>query len=521
MKKLFQKCVCALLGVTMLFSATACAKKSDPNTIRYAVWGSSDELALIDQIARGFESLYEEEGYKVDDYPISSDYYNQIQLDYAAKNEPDIFFMQGGSVETYIKDGMLLNLQDYIEKDYGDEISFTEDDLWQINDGYRYNAETGNMGEGDLYVIIKDWSPDFAMLYNKNLIDQFNSETGNYTTEVKQRAENKLANLDTTAFPQYSSIKGKKVVGKTLAEVVGYPTDATGVYPSETIPMSWLQNELMCFLLTVFQLDNNGNETKIKEVYGTNLDQDALKFAQMSVEMSGSKLYSDDGKAFNYSTSGTQDENLLKAYQHFINYQYGPLASSDIFGSSATSSDTNFPKGDVAVVWYGRWKCAKPTWVNINMGVAPPPTPEMGVDANNDGVEDNGNVYCSAVAIGHAISARSQKKDLAYKFLRYYMAVGLKSTLSKGFNIPGNKTIAMSDAFQNPSNERDAKLNKWYTWLANYTHPLTFTKYVDNSVPDGYLKTYMESAANGNMTVAEALRTAGNKINDEIKTALE
>ena len=518
--KFIKTLVSGVLCLSMLLGVTACGDKGDPNTIRYGVWGSADELALYNEIISGFESLYAEEGYKVKLVPYSGEYYDTIKLEIAGKNEPDIFFMQGGSVESYIKDGNILNLQPYIEAEYDDEISFTESDLWAVNDGYRYNETKDVLGEGDLYVLIKDWSPDFAMLYNKDLIDQFDSETGNYSKEVKQRAEDKLASISEA---QYKDLEGTKVVGRTLAEIVGYPTDESGKYPSETIPMSWRQNELMCFLLTVFKLDNQGRETSIKEVFGTNLDKDALKFAQMYVEMTGASLYSEDGKSFNYSATNSNTptaQKIEKAYQHFINYQTGLLASSDVFGATSTSSDTNFPKGDVAVVWYGRWKCAKPTWQTINMGYAPPPTETMGVDANNDDVEDNGNVYCSSVAIGHAISSRSKNPDLAYKFLRYYMTVGLRTTLNKGFNIPGNKTIALSDAFQNPSNQRDAKLNKWYTWLADYTHPLTFSKYVDNSVPDGYLTTYLKSAVNGTRPLSDALRLAGNEINKEINTAI-
>lgn len=519
-KGFFKKAACAALSVMMIAGTTACGGGNDGKTLKYAVWGSSDEMAIIKQIVEGFETLYAEEGYKVDLVQYSSDYYNKIQLGFASKTEADVFLMQGGSIESYIRDNFLLNLQPYIEAETGDGINFTESDLWSINDGYRYNSAKDEMGEGNLYAIVKDWSPDFAMLYNKDLIDKFDKEEAPYTKAVKQRAENKLADIDTAKYPQFASVKGKKVAGKTLAEIVGYPTEASGKYPSETIPMSWLQSELMCFLLTVYQLDNNGNETIIKEVYGTNLDSDPLKFAQMFVEMSGTSLYTDDGKAFKYSTAGEKDYRIAKAYQHFINYQYGPLASSDTFGDAATSSDTNFPKGDVAVVWYGRWKCAKPTWLNINMGMAPPPTENMGVDEDNDGVEDNGNVYCSSVAIAHSISARTKVPDLAWKFIRYYMSVGLKTALNKGFNLPGNRTIALSDEFLKVSNSRDAKLNQWYVWLADYTHPLTYTKYVDNSVPNGILNTYMKSAANGTRTVEEALREIGNEINKEIARAL-
>lgn len=509
------------LGATFIVGScglVACGgEENNEKTISYAVWGNTEELEIINTIVSGFESLYVEEGYKVELEHYPSNYYNNVQLSFSGKKEADVLWMQGGSIESYIRDDLLLNLQSYIEKEYDDGIEFSENDLWAINDGYRYDDKNEKMGSGDLYSIVKDWSPDFAMVFNKDLIDEFNKEEGNYSTAVKQEMENKLAKI-ATDDPQYASLRGTKVVGRTLADIVGYPTDESGVYPSSTIPMSWKQNELMCFLLTTY------NSSGLREIYGTILDNDALKFAQMQVEMNGESLYSEDNKKFNYSTADSNSPTALElreAYQHFINYQNGALASTGTFGTSSVSSDSDFPKGNVAVVWFGRWKFAKATWKNINFGLAPPPTKDGGVDANNDGVEDNGNVYCSSVAVGLSISNRSKNKELAWKFIRYYMTVGTRTTLSKGFNLPGNKTIAKSEAFLNTGNTREDLLNNWYVWLAEKTHPLKFTKYVDNSVPDGYLKTYLTSASKGSMTVDEALRSAGNKINEEINIALE
>ncbi len=512
-RKILKRICAVALCAAAVSGSAACGRKGNEKTLSYAVWGSSDELAIINQIVEGFEALYAEEGYKVELVHYPNDYYKNVQLAFSGKNEADVFWMQGGTIESYIRDGLLKNLQPYITAEYEDGISFTEEDLWEINDGYRYDAATEKMGGGDLYAVIKDWSPDFAMVYNRALIDEFDGETGNYTAEVKRAAEDKLARIS-DADEQYASLKGTKVVGRTLAEIVGYPTEETGRYPSETIPMSWRQNELMCFLLSTYNSDG------IREIYGTILDNDALKFAQMQAEMSGATLYAEDGKSFNYSTSGTKSEALADAYRHFVNYQTGPLASAGVFGTSSVSSDADFPKGNAAVVWYGRWKFAKPSWAGIDFGLAPPPTKAMGRDENNDGVEDGGNVYCSSVAIGLAVSGRTDKAELAWKFIRYYMTVGTKATLKKGFNLPGNKTIAKSEDFLNGSDERTKKLNNWYIGLAEYTHALTFTKYIDNSVADGYLKTYLTSAAKGSMTVEEALRTAGNKINSEISTAL-
>ncbi len=516
MKKLKTALSAALCAVLALGFAGCGGTSSDPKVLTYAVWGSSDEIALIDEVIEGFEALYADEGYTVKKEHYSSDYYGNIQLAYSGKKDIDLMWMQGGTIESYIRDGLILNLQPYIEAEYNDGLSFTESDLWALNDYYRYDADTESMGSGDLYAVIKDWSPDFAMIYNKDLIDEFNEERGSYTAAVKQKAEDKLAAIDAND-PQYADLRGTKVVGRKLAEIVGYPTD-DGVYPSEHVPMSWKQSELMCFLLTTY------NSSNIREIYGTILDTDALKFAQMQVEMSGEKLYTEDGKTFKYSTTGEQSEKMLDAYTHFVNYQKGPLASTGIFGTSSVSSDSDFPKRNVAVVWYGRWKFAKPSWKQVNFGIAPPPTKEGGKDVNGDGEEDSGNVYCSSVAIGFAINARSKKADLAWKFIRYYMTAGTNVTLSKGFNLPGNRTIAQSDKFLHPTDAKEAKLNEWYVWLADYTHSLTYTKYIDNAVADGALKSALGTAVHSDDptrdAVALALRTAGQLINQELQTAL-
>ena len=190
MRRFLALTTCAALSFGAVGLAS-CGDRGDPNTITYAVWGSSDELEIIDTIVSGFESLYSEEGYKVELEHYPNNYYNNVQLAFSGKKEADVLWMQGGSIESYIREELLLNLQSYIEMEYDDGISFSEADLWDINDGYRYDGE--KMGSGDLYSVIKDWSPDFAMVYNKDLIDEFDAEEGNYTAAAKKAAEDKLA----------------------------------------------------------------------------------------------------------------------------------------------------------------------------------------------------------------------------------------------------------------------------------------------------------------------------------------
>ena len=71
-----------------------------------------------------------------------------------------------------------MNLQPYIESGALDVVSSTNSDgkieLWDVNDAYRYDGE--EIGKGDYYAVIKDWSPDFILWYNKSHIDEYNSE---------------------------------------------------------------------------------------------------------------------------------------------------------------------------------------------------------------------------------------------------------------------------------------------------------------------------------------------------------
>ena len=83
--KFIKTLVSGVLCLSMLLGVTACGDKGDPNTIRYGVWGSADELALYNEIISGFESLYAEEGYKVKLVPYSGEYYDTIKLEIAGR----------------------------------------------------------------------------------------------------------------------------------------------------------------------------------------------------------------------------------------------------------------------------------------------------------------------------------------------------------------------------------------------------------------------------------------------------
>lgn len=494
MKRKINAIIATLMAGSMAFSCTACSKSGSSNTISYYVWGNNDDIALVEEIVAGFEAAYP--NYKVDLQVGAGSYYDNLKTFFAAGTEPDIFFMEGGIIEHFIKEGLLYNLQSYVQNTAEDGLpSFTESDLWKINDGYRYDAKSKKFGEGDLYAVIKDWSPDLAVVYNKDFIDQFNSETGNYKTEVKQKAQDKLRM--STDYPErdFSEIQ---IVGKTMKEIVGYPTDGNSEYPSETIPMSWEQYELMCFLLTVF------NNQGAMSIYGSTLDNIALKHPLQYVQSLNTSIYSEDYRSMNVS-----DPKVIESYQHFLNLQYGTLQSAIPYNSQTVGSGEGFKTEQIAVVEYGRWAFSSYDWYGMNYGLMPPPTKEGG-----------GTPYACSVAISHAVSANCQNPDLAWKFIKYYMTVGIGITLDKGFNIPGNKTIAKTD-FVTVEDAEKRKLNEWYTWLADYTEAFEFNPYIDDSrISTQFNACFPQTYAKKNpITVAQALQNIANLIDPMLKNA--
>lgn len=490
MKKFIKSMLYLTLCAVMGFSGTAC-NGGGGEKLTYYVWGNNEDIALIRKITDSFEAAYP--GTKIELQEGAGSYYDNLKTYFAGGNEPDVFFMEGGIIEHFIKSGLLLNLQQYIEQTDDEGVSFTENDLWDINDCYRYDKQTQKFGEGDLYAVIKDWSPDLAMVYNKDFIDQFNEEKGNYTAAVKKIAEDKLR--ASTDYPDrnFSNIR---VVGKTLKEIVGYPTDGESEYPSETKPMSWAQYELMCFLLTVF------NSQGAMSIYGSSLDNVPLKHALQSVQSLGSSIYSDDYRSLNCA-----DNNVIDAYQHFLNLQYGTLKSATVYNSNTVGSGEGFKTNQIAVVSYGRWAFSSYDWYGMNYGVAPPPTKIAEADP-----------FACSVAISHAVSSNCKNPDLAWKFIKYYMTVGLQLTIDSGFNIPGNKTIAKKEFIEIEDVEQ-RKLNVWFNWLAEYTESFDFNPYIDDSRVSEQFNTYFPQtfATSNAISVKDALQNVANVVDPMLK----
>lgn len=418
----------ALLSAAVMVFATGCVgggnnggkiEPADPNkkaTIEFYVWS---EKALCQEIADSFHEIYPNWTVKV--VLSTSDYYTSLKT-YAGTGEmPDVFYMQPKVMTDFCRDGLLLNLSSYMNA-VGESVKQT--DLWSFNDSYRFDNTAEKLGSGDYYAFVKDFTPEFMMIYNKKHIDEYNQ-----THE------------------------------KSLAQEVGYPTDEDGVYPSATKSMSWAQNEKMCALLSKF--DSNGNFTR----YGSNVSFEPWAHLGQFVSQLGGTLYDDDGY-FNASS-----EAVIKSVEHLKNYMDGANRSAVKIGSSVVNEGMGFRNGDISVVFTGRWAFQQYDWMDADFefGVAPPAMPEAEQETKS-----------VSAMVGIAAAADSKYPAITYKFIEYYMTYGQKLLSSKGFNIPGNKTVAQRD-YVNTGDAKVDALNSYFLSFVDKIEMVEINPWFDNT----------------------------------------
>lgn len=455
MKK-FVLLVVLIIGITL----TGCKNGkilggSDGKTIlTYYVWGNNNEIKAIQDIIEAFEE--ENPDITVQLERAGDDYFGDLKLKFASRNAPDIFLMDPGEIRPFLEEDFIEPLDDYIAR--SENISL--DDLWSVNDGYRYNGK--DMGKGKLYAFIKDWSPDFMLIYNK--------------TQVEEYRENNPG-----AFP----------------------------YLKEDEPMTWTE------FLEFSQAMTIGSGTNIKR-QGTTMDFVPFKHLFEWIQMSNTSMFTSDGTKFNRN-----DENVKKAFKFFIDLQEGANAPAPYNGSSSLAvGGERFKLGDVSSVFLGRWAFVAYDWhsADFEIGIAPPPVPD-----NMPVVDGKRQAYAGVSGmIANCINADSKNKKEAYKFVEYYMTKGMEEQAKLGFNIPGNKTIAL-DAFQNVEDEEIRKINEIFLNAATkYSYPIEYNKYVSTTRIERILSAnfslYFEKKE-GITSIDALLDKVSEEINKEISNA--
>lgn len=405
-----------LLVPALTLTAAACSLKTAKDSLVFYVWGDNAELACYEKIAKDFTA---ETGIKVSVQVSTGAYYDNLNILFSSKNTaPDIFFTESGELPSHLASGKIMNLSPYIESGAIDVKTQANPDgaieLWDVNDAYRYNGRT--IGEGDYYALIKDWSPDFMMWYNKAHIDEYNRENG-------------LSEGD-EGFMEY---------------------------PSSTVPMSWDDFADMAYKL------------RRTARYGTMLDRVPYKHLMEWVQMTGSSVWTENNKYFNNT-----DPDVYDAFKFFCDLQIGEKASAPVIGPTGVGSGEAFANGNVSFVFFGNWAYSTYSWdsVGFEFGYCPSPVP-----AHKDGtpLTENDIYAASCGMISLAVYKNTTMRDEAIRFLNYYMTHGNEYMAAKGFNIPGNKLVANSPVFTDIEDSQLADINRYFLNIANkYTHPIVY-----------------------------------------------
>jgi len=458
-----KKIIMILLVILVLVLVSCNSTSSNRDYLIFYVWGDSSEVSWYEAIAEKYE---EKGGCHVKVEPAVGEYYNNLNIKLGSKKSaPDIFFTEMGEIQGQLNQKKVLDLTPYIDSKALDIVTENNPNgkikLWDVNDAYRYDGT--KLGQGNLYAVIKDWSPDFVMWYNKDHIDEYN-------------AENNLKPGD----------------------------DGYMEYPSETIPMTWDEFSDMSYKLT--KVVNN------KTRYGTMIDRVPWKHLMEFIQMNGSTMFDSNNKYLN-----SDDSKFLEAFKFFTDLQIGPKASAPKIGVSGINSGDSFANGDVSIVWYGSWAYSSYYWnsVSFEIGMAPAPVPSKGRELTADDT-----YLASSGMISLAIYKNTPLVDKAVDFLNFYMTYGQEYMAKKAFNIPGNQLVAESDTFLDPENAKIKKINNYFYNLAlNYTHTLTYNQYISQLLVENQFGKNISSWYN-NLS-ADTYESILAKIKTDIKNELE
>lgn len=140
----------ALCGFLVLAAASA------QTTITYAIW-DNNQLPAHEQIVAAFEAEHPDINVDIQVVPWGN-YWDKLQTAVAGGEAYDVFWMNGANFPVYAANGVLMNLQEYMNAE-GVDLSVYPESLVEL-----YSLE------GSLYGLPKDFDT-IALYYNKDLFD--------------------------------------------------------------------------------------------------------------------------------------------------------------------------------------------------------------------------------------------------------------------------------------------------------------------------------------------------------------
>lgn len=153
-----------LLALCLVGSLAACSgssKSGNGKKVEVVWWNAADEQQkILEGIAADFNKAHTDIHLTVQ-LNAGDDYYTKLQTVLAAKNGPDIMWMNGPNFPKFQSKGFLMSYSDYINNDNFDMTNYPKSlvDLYSV--------------DGKVYGIPKDFDT-IGLFYNKELFDKAN-----------------------------------------------------------------------------------------------------------------------------------------------------------------------------------------------------------------------------------------------------------------------------------------------------------------------------------------------------------
>lgn len=143
-------------------SATSLTGEGDKN-LHVFLYMQEHEKKIYEQLVKEFVEEHKSEVGEVVFEITTQDEYNQKMIaNMTANDMPDVFYVGPAAVRSYVDNGYIIPLDDYVDADTISKVWGTTQTI------YRYDGT--NVGEGSIYALPKDLSC-FAFAYNKDLFD--------------------------------------------------------------------------------------------------------------------------------------------------------------------------------------------------------------------------------------------------------------------------------------------------------------------------------------------------------------
>lgn len=166
MHKFYANKKSALLLVSVFFvfcviavSCPGCAPRQSKPALKIAIWGGTDEIAMINKLVGEWQKAHPEVAVKIEHTPAGS-YTNKLLIRIAGGTAPDVMFAETNIFTNFFTVGAFLDLTPLIEKD----------PAFDIDAFFPESFERFKRG-GRVYGIPRDVAPFACVYYNKKLFD--------------------------------------------------------------------------------------------------------------------------------------------------------------------------------------------------------------------------------------------------------------------------------------------------------------------------------------------------------------